>query len=166
MRGQKSSPELIYKIMMSYAVTGSYAQTSKDAGVPESTVRKIVSDNANKPEFVELCAKKKTEFAETASALIDKGLQLLYRRFTRALDHEYDLDILIDEIFATGKEELTQDEKNRLVTKIRALQLQDVKSITTAIGTLYDKRALAKGESTVNNTVSIKLPDGADDYAI
>ena len=40
-----------------------------------------------------------------------------------------------------------------------------VNQLTTAIGTLYDKRALAKGESTDNQTVRIKLPEGADEYA-
>ena len=55
---------------------------------------------------------------------------------------------MIDEIFATKKEELTQDEKNKLVNKIRALQLQDIKAITTAIGTLFDKKALADGKPT------------------
>lgn len=32
-----------------------------------------------------------------------------------------------------------------------------INNITTAIGTLYDKRALAKGESTTNDTITIKM---------
>ena len=66
------------------------------------------------------------------------------------MNEEESLDLLMDEIFATDREQLTQDEKNKLIAKIRSLQLQDVKAITTAIGTLFDKRALARGDSTQN----------------
>ena len=40
-----------------------------------------------------------------------------------------------------------------------------VNHLTTVIGTLYDKRALARGESTENTSVTFKLPEGIDDYA-
>lgn len=32
-----------------------------------------------------------------------------------------------------------------------------INQLSTVIGTLYDKRALAKGESTVNNTITVKM---------
>ena len=34
-----------------------------------------------------------------------------------------------------------------------------INNLTTAIGTLYDKRALAKGESTTNNSITIQMSD-------
>lgn len=34
-----------------------------------------------------------------------------------------------------------------------------INNLTTAIGTLYDKRALAKGESTSNDAITIKMSD-------
>lgn len=34
-----------------------------------------------------------------------------------------------------------------------------INNLTTAIGTLYDKRALAKGESTSNDSITIKMSD-------
>ena len=34
-----------------------------------------------------------------------------------------------------------------------------INNISTAIGTLYDKRALAKGESTSNDSIVIKMSD-------
>lgn len=37
--------------------------------------------------------------------------------------------------------------------------------LTTVIGTLYDKRALASGDTTENVKVSVKLPEGLDEYA-
>lgn len=40
-----------------------------------------------------------------------------------------------------------------------------VNQLTTAIGTLYDKRALAKGESTENTKITFDLPPEVDKYA-
>lgn len=147
-RGKKTSPEVIYKIMTSWTITNNYKETARDLQLPVTTVKSIVDNNKDKPEFVKLRNEKMTEFSQKASEIIQKGLQLLNKRFDRAISFEDDLDILIDEIFDTDKEELSQDEKNRLVNKIRALQLQDIKAITTAIGTLFDKKALSDGQPT------------------
>ena len=150
MRGKKTSPEDIYRVMTSYAITNNYNETARDLGMAVSSVKDIVDKNKDKEEFVRLRIQKENEFADKASSIIDDGLYLLKRRMSRAINQEDNLDMLIDEIYSTDKEELTQDEKNKLVTKIRALQLQDVKALTTAIGTLYDKRALSRGEMTQN----------------
>ena len=150
MQGKKTSPEDIYKIMTTWITNRNYRETARILGVPYSTVKEIVTKNKDKDEFVKLCSQKEQEFSDKASEIIDKGLLLLNRRLDRAMNEEESLDLLIDEIFATDREELTQDEKNKLITKIRSLQLQDVKAITTAIGTLFDKRALARGDSTQN----------------
>lgn len=147
-RGKKTSPEVIYKIMTSWAITDNYKETARELDLPVMTVKDIVDKNKDKPEFVKLRNEKMAEFSKQASEIIQKGLILLNKRFDRAIASESDLDILIDEIFATNKQELSQDEKNRLVNKIRALQLQDIKAITTAIGTLFDKKALADGQPT------------------
>lgn len=40
-----------------------------------------------------------------------------------------------------------------------------VNQLTTAIGTLYDKRALALGESTENTKITFDLPQGVDEFA-
>lgn len=146
--GRKTSVEDIYKVIASWATTGSYAATARELKMPATTVEKIVKDNKDKPEFVELCAQKKEEFSETASRIIQKGMLLLERRLSRAINSENELDMLIDEIYDTDKEELTHEEKKALISKVRALELHDIKSITTAIGTLYDKRALADGTPT------------------
>lgn len=156
---------MVYKIVASYAVTGNYKQTSRDTGVPVSTVKKIVDENSPKPEFEKLCNETKKSFSESATGIIEKGLILLERRFERALEQEAEIDVLIDEIASTPTTRLTQQEKTHLISKLRALQLQDTKTVTTAIGTLYDKRALAEGSSTGHVTVSVKLPEGADEYA-
>ena len=51
---------------------------------------------------------------------------------------------------------------NKAMNKLdKALDRDDipVNNLTTVIGTLYDKRALAKGEMTSNTSISIKMTD-------
>lgn len=51
---------------------------------------------------------------------------------------------------------------NKAMSKLeKALDRDDipVNNLTTVIGTLYDKRALAKGEMTSNTSISIKMSD-------
>lgn len=128
-KGKKTSPEVIYKVMVSWAVTRNNVETARQLGIPESTVRKIVEDNKGKDEFKKLCEEKCEEFAEKTSKLIDK----LLARLDAELDAE-DKDIPINHI-------------------------------TTAIGTLFDKRALSRGESTENTKITFDLPPGVDEFA-
>ena len=134
--------------MTSWVITNNYKETARELDLPYMTVKSIVDKNKDKPEFVKLRNEKMSEFSSRASEIIQKGLTLLNKRLDRAIASEEDLDLLIDEIYATDKEELSQDEKNRLVSKIRTLQVQNMKDITTAIGTLFDKKALADGKPT------------------
>lgn len=147
-RGKKTPPEVVYQIMTSWVITNNYKETARELDLPYMTVKSIVDKNKDKPEFVKLRNEKMSEFSSRASEIIQKGLTLLNKRLDRAIASEEDLDLLIDEIYATDKEELSQDEKNRLVSKIRTLQVQNMKDITTAIGTLFDKKALADGKPT------------------
>ena len=71
--------------------------------------------------------------------------------------------MIIEEIYAADKKEKWHGEKRRLVAQIRMLQVQKISDITTAIGTLYDKRALAQEDSTEGFT--FKLSDEVMEYA-
>ena len=114
MRGKKTAPEDIYRVMTSWSVTHNNNQTARELGLPESTVRKIVEDNKEADEFKKLCEQKQEEFSEKASVIID----MLLERIT--------------ETVADGDKDIP------------------LHHLTTAIGTLYDKRALSKGEMTQN----------------
>lgn len=55
---------------------------------------------------------------------------------------------------------------DRLAVDINNRELNiPVNQLSTVIGTLYDKRALARGESTENTTVTFDLPKEVEDYA-
>lgn len=128
-RGKKTSPEVVYQVMTSWAVTNNYNETARELGMAVSSVKQIVDSHKENEEFAKLRIEKKEEFADKASRIIDKALARL--------------------------EKAIEDEEEYI----------PVNQLTTAIGTLYDKRALAKGESTNNTKVLIQLPEGVDEYA-
>lgn len=149
-RGKKATPATIYKVMISWIATRNYNETARNLGMAVSSVKDIVDNNKDKDEFVNLRIQKEEEFADQATEIINKGLVLLSRRMNRAVEHEAELDDIIDEIWDIDDDEMSYKEKDKLVNKIKTLQLQNIKDITTAIGTLYDKRALSRGEMTQN----------------
>ena len=114
MRGKKTAPEDVYRVMTSYAMTKNISETSRQLNMPYMTVKDIIDKNIDKDEFVKLREEKENEFAEKASVIIDKIME----RIT-------------NEVNNTEKE-------------------IPLNHLTTAMGTLYDKRALSKGEMTQN----------------
>lgn len=113
--GVKTPMKKKVEVIKSYVETNSYNATSKETGVNDHTVKKIVEENAN------LYEQEKERFINTTTRLINKAL---------------------------GKLDEKLDEDNNSLS-----------NITTAIGTLYDKRALAKGESTNNDSITITMSD-------
>lgn len=149
-KNKKHSDDIKEKALFLYATNGNITRTAEEIGVSKSTVHRWINEPENCEEVERVRTEKRMEFADRASEIIESSLQLLERRIDTALEHENELDALIGEIFATPNEEISQDQKNRLVRKINALQVQRLGEITTVIGTMYDKRALARGESTQN----------------
>ena len=162
-RGKKHDKQTIYNIVANYAVTGNFHETARQLNMPQKSVEYCVKRHFNDPEFAQLRSQKKEDFASKASEIIDTGLDLLDRRLKTAFNHERELDKLIQEIYTTDNKKISLDEKSKLIAKIRTLQIQRLGDITTAIGTLYDKRALAFGESTEH--ISFTLPDEVKKYA-
>ena len=162
MRGKKLTPKLIYQIMASWMTTNNCSETARDLDVPASTVMDVVRKNKDKPEFMKLRDEKMGEFATHAAEVIQKGMTLLNKRLTIALDKQEELDQMFD---AVSDSELSEKEKQKAFHALRAMEIQDVRALTTAIATLYDKRALALGEATNNTKVTIDLPKGMSEYA-
>lgn len=149
-RGKKTSPETVYKVMALWFTNYNLRETARNLNMPLTTVKDIVDKNKSNPDFEQLRTQTEKAFAQKTTEIIEKGLLLLNKRLDRAIEHEEDLDELIEEIWDIDDEEMSYKDKDKLVNKIKTLQLQNIKDITTAIGTLYDKRALSKGEMTQN----------------
>ena len=156
-KGKKTSIENIYKVMVGYASNRNIDDLSHSLDMPASTVRKIINDNKEKAEFVELCSKKSDEFVNKATEIINKGTSLLEKRLNIALDKQQELDLTLGLIMSAEKEEIDYKEKLAMAKQIGKLQLNSLSEITTAVGTMYDKRALAKGDNTSNQSITIKM---------
>lgn len=158
MKGKKTDNETIYKIMISMFSTNNFNETARQLNMAESTVEKIYKENKDKEEFVKLCAKKKEEFVEKANRIIDKATDLLERRLDTALENQDELDEIIDEVWnMNNSKDFNETKKKTIVNKIGKMQLNSLSEITTAIGTIYDKRNLAEGKATVNTDINIKM---------
>lgn len=158
-KGKKTPIEDVYKVMVGYASNKNIDDLSRTLNMPASTIRKIIKDNKEKPEFVELCREKADEFAYKATRIIDKATELLEQRLTTALERQHELDETLDLIMCADKEDIDYKEKLAMAKRIGRLQLNGLSEITTAIGTMYDKRALAKGENTSNQSLTIKMSE-------
>jgi transcriptional regulator len=135
-------------------------ETSKELKIPITTVSTIYKRNKDKKEFVSLRKKQERNFVEKADSIINKATDLLERRLNVALENQNELEELIDAIYDATDEEgnkLKYKEREDLIKKITRLQLNNLPELTTAIGTLYDKRALSLGDPTVNNNVTINI---------
>ena len=154
MRGKKYTDEIKEQAYLLYATCGNFNEVSRQINVPVTTIKGWI-DNKKPDELDELRTKKKAEFVDKASTIIDKGLKLLDRRITTALDNEQELELLLGEIEVDS--DINAQSKKALISKIKSLEVQKLGEITTAIGTMYDKRALARGESTENSDIKVTI---------
>lgn len=162
-RGKKTDNKMIAKIIASYALTNSYNATSKKLGVSANTVKNVINKQKkdNPEKYAKVCEQKKEAFAEQANEIVNKGLELLKRRYDKALKYEEQLEELIVLLMNADEKEndIKYQEKISIAKKIGKIQLNSLSEITTSMGTLYDKMRLAKGESTNNNSLMIQMSD-------
>lgn len=156
-KGKKTDNETIYKIMISMFSTNNYNETAKILNLPATTVSKLYKEHKDDEEFVKLCAEKKSDFVERADEIINKGTELLDKRLTTALERQQELDLLLDAVYDVSDDNMNPKEKLEIAKKLSRIQLNSLSEITTAIGTIYDKRALALGNPTENQNVSIRV---------
>lgn len=156
-RGKKIDTETIYKVMVNYFTTGNANETARQLKMPETTVRDIIKKNKDNEEFVELRAQKKEEFVDKASRIIDKSLELIEDRIDTARLNQDELEEIIQMVWEQDKKSLNETQKKMIVNKIGKMQLTSLSELTTALGTLYDKSRLAKGESTDNTTFKVEI---------
>ena len=158
------------------ALGHSLSDVSRTFNIPITTIHnweKEKTDGArelkkelNSEELERIRKEKKEEFVAKANDIIKKGLSLLDKRITRALEEEESLDELICELVKKNNEnELSISEIKEIANKLKEMKVQRVSEITTAIGTLYDKQALAIGEATVNAGIKIVIEDGGEGFA-
>jgi hypothetical protein len=139
------------------------AEIAKTVKLPNSTVHYIKKDVMNTDEFEEVRQRKKEEFINQAWETVQKALKLADKRFSKALEDEEAIENLID---AVQDHDLTQAEKKSLISRLNGLQMNNIRDIAVALGTIYDKQALASGEPTQISESRKPLPDLVKDTEV
>lgn len=158
------------------ALGHSLSDVSRTFNIPITTIHnweKEKTDGAreikkelNSEELERIRKEKKEEFVTEANSIIFKGLKLLDKRITRALEEEESITDLIEKLqdkdTKIEDESLSRYEVIELCKKLKEMKVQRVSEITTAIGTLYDKQALAQGDATQNINGKLTLENLLD----
>lgn len=158
-RGKKYDLASKEKALAFMAASNNLEETSRQLNIPVTTLHTWKKEAETKSqEFVELRNKRKQEFIEDAWNLITKSKQLLLKKLTRALESEDALNELLYEFETLNNKDISQEQRRAMYKKFANLKLEDIGKITTVLGTLYDKQALASEEATsiIKGTITLE----------
>jgi len=143
------------------AIGTSYREIERKTGVPASTARGWMENPQMSEELAQIRAEKKREFADRAWKIIGDALSLAGMRVQFALEQEEAFEQVAEQINGS---DLTDKDRRELISKLRSLELYNIRDLSVLIGTLYDKQALTQGESTCNQEINVDLGQ-AEDWA-
>ena len=176
-QGKKYNDDIKEKAFALLACNNSVADVARALNLPYTTVQtwqgkylaqseKLAQQEENgapnnEQDLVKLRQQKKEEFINDAWSLVSKTKTLIERRLDRAIESEDVIDQLLDEILQLDKEDLSDQQRRSLHTKIAAIKIENVRELAVVLGTLYDKQALANKEPTavVDCNISIRFED-------
>lgn len=177
-KGQRISQKQI-EVMRAYLATGtSLAETARKMGLPKSTVatwkKRFESEGApaeggsneqartqngagarvgdgrtDKPTFEELRTFNQERFIADAGEIVAGAQSLIKYNLEKAFEQREKIDKVIDLLAERGKV-LTDKELRKVLLVLLELKTPDIGKLSSVMGTMYDKRALARGEPTEN----------------
>ena len=178
-KGQRISEEQI-EVMRAYLATGnSLAETARRMGLPKSTVatwkKRFESEDVHSDEqartekgaparvggghtFEELRTFNRERFIEEAGDIVVATQELIRYNLQKAYEQRKKIDEIIELLHKRG-EVLTDKEFRRVMLTLLELKAPDIGKLSSVMGTMYDKRALANGEPTENVGGVIKFED-------
>ena len=182
----KKTDEQTLEVARAYLATGeTVASVARRLSVPESTVRgwrkKFEREEgeaeSRKPEkstaegsggkellqhyasdnFAELRAQKKREMIERAWRIIEKAQAKVERDLDRAIEKEKFIDNAIV-LLGTVGDQMSASELKATFKTLREMKIDDIGKLSTVMGTMYDKQALAMGDETeiLGGTVAVR----------
>ena len=160
-RNQKKYTDLDRESAVAEYMSGkSLTEVSKTRKVPIATLSRWI--NEKPPAEVEKARnEKKAEFARMAWEPIANAMSLINRELLVALDRQKEIEDAIEVIGNTSDNEMKYKEREAAIRRLSKLERFDLRELTTAIGTLYDKQALASGDSTNNMDITMTEADKA-----
>lgn len=159
----KYSDDIREKALALYDQVSNISKVAKELGIPKTTVSDWVKNREIPEEVVLRKAVEKIDFTTSATEIIDKSMKLMERRLNTAIEFEDEFGLFMEEI-AKDKEINASSYKN-IMNKLATLQIAKTSDLTQMVGTLYDKRALAKGESTASTSIRIEMDEDVSEWA-
>ena len=160
---KQHSEELKEKILAEIATGVPMTQLSKKYKIPVSTMGTWKTNARTKnDEFENLRKERKEQFINNAWNIINDSVAVAQKRVGRSKDLEENIDLVANAI-KKNAESISKDtglgyfDLVNLVKELNSLKSPKISELSTLIGTMYDKQALASDEATEN--VKVKLED-------
>ena len=155
MQGSKYGSEIREKAYALLSVNDNVSQVARELNLSFSTVNQwkkkfiseglLVDKEESLKELAKLREEQKKNFVERAWGILGNIQTLMERRVARAVNHENELDKMIEVIQG---EDLPDVTKAKIIGKLRDAKMEDARSLAVLFGTLYDKQALASNDAT------------------
>ena len=161
--GKKRGTTEQAKVKALFAAGLAVSDISAKTGIPLRTIhdwkRKWIETDDE--ELAQLCIEQKNRFIEQAQRIIDKTSNLLEIKIDKAVKSEREGQELLEKLEATlretgASEEVIKSKVDDLRKVLSKSTVDNVSQISTVLGTMYDKKALAEGRSTNNTNISIE----------
>lgn len=182
-KGQRISEKQI-EVMRAYLAAGnSLSETARKMGLPKSTVAtwkkrfesEVASTEVEEDEqartqkgaparvgegrtFEELRTFNQERFIADAGEIVAGAQSLIKYNLEKAFEQREKIDEVIDLLAERGAV-LSDKELRRVLLMLLELKAPDIGKLSSVMGTMYDKRALARGEPTENLGGTIKFED-------
>lgn len=161
MKGQKYSEEIKEKARALLSVNDNAEYVARQMDIPVSTVRtwkkQFLAETPGEDSFAEIRKKNKEAFINAAWRDIDLASDILHRRLKRASQDERKLDSVLAMVALDS--ELEIKDKKAIIDLLLSIKLVDISKISTVLGVLYDKQALASKDATSVVDTNVKYED-------
>lgn len=161
MKGQKYSEEIKEKARALLSVNDNAEYVARQMDIPVSTVRtwkkQFLAESPGEDSFAEIRKKNKEAFINNAWRDIDLASDILHKRLERASQDERKLDSVLAMVALDS--ELEIKDKKAIIDLLLSIKLVDISKISTVLGVLYDKQALASKDATSVVDTNVKYED-------
>jgi transposase-like protein len=190
-KGQKLEEKQIEVMRAYLATGTSLAETARKMGLPKSTVatwkkrfegegeqrsdnldlerprpqkgagaRALEDSQGSGQTFEKLRTMNTEQFIRDAGEIVGMSQQLVKHDLAYAIKHRAKIDKAIDVLCALG-EQISPQQLKICVKVLTELKLPDIGKLSSVMGTMYDKRALARGEPTevVDGSAVLRFED-------
>lgn len=158
-RGQKYNEDLKEKAIALLTVNNSVSFVARELKLPRSTVKSWKEDYDKKAQeggedtIAKLRQKKKEDFVDNAWKLINDSMTVAQKRITRELELEDSVDKIAELLKANSKKIGEETgigwfELLNLIDRLKTVKNFKLSELSTLVGTMYDKQALANKEAT------------------